>query len=83
MTIRPAKYPSQSDDGSYGLPWPIGTKIRFTADGGLDHELEEAFEVMKVGDILTVTGGAVYGFNAVVEVGEHEGLWNTSMFDEV
>ena len=69
-------------DGSYGLPWPIGTKLIFLNKNGYDYQLEEAREKFVVGKLYTVVGGNIFRNDSVVEFEEVEGEWNTVMFAE-
>lgn len=63
---------------------PPGTKIRFTANGGYEIEMEEAKEILELGAIYTVkytSVGQSYS-TVVLEEFPHK-QFNTCLFDKV
>ena len=62
---------------------PAGRKIRFLGQNGRDSQLQEALDIMPVGQILTVKEIYVGGSCSYVEVEEHEGRFNTVMFADM
>lgn len=62
---------------------PLGRKVRFLNENGRDSELEEAQQIFKPYQILTVEEIYVGGWHSEVTFLEVDGLYNTVMFEDV
>lgn len=62
----------------------LGTKVKFTGEGGYDNDRHFAFSHMDVGEVYTVKGITVGNWLSYVEFEELPGnRFNTVMFEEV
>ena len=77
-------YTSHIDaDGSYGPVWPVGQKLRFLNKNGYDRQREEAAELMKEGEIVTVKKSQMFRSTSRVFLEEYpDKEFNTVMFEQ-
>lgn len=68
----------------YGAgPSAVGRKIRFTGNGGYDHEIESAKKLFSVGQVVTIKELYVGRSSSKVELEEVEGQFNTCLFEDL
>lgn len=61
---------------------PEGTKIIFTANGGMKGEVEHATKILKIGDVYTVRGTIIHSFSTEVYLEEFPDIsFNSCLFE--